>query len=93
MAAIAVTLGVHRSTLYPELELNTGLRDTRFSSFMKWSLREKCSASSSLKMTLELSLLMEDSQRLQLSSEQILGWIKRHNGNEAVSYKSIYTYI
>ena len=91
---IAVTLGVHRLSLYRELDRNTGQRGCRFQQAQEMaSEREKCSARNNLKITPELIAIIEAKLRLQWSPEQISGWLKRHNGNERLSHESIYTHI
>lgn len=91
---IAVTLGVHPSTLYRELGRNTGQRGYRFQQAQEMaSEREKCSVRNNLKMTAELIVIIEEKLRLQWSPEQISGWLKRDNGDEGVSHESIYTHI
>jgi IS30 family transposase len=46
-----------------------------------------------LKLTPELTIIIEEKLRLQWSPEQISGWLKRHNGNESVSHESIYRHV
>lgn len=91
---IAVTLGVHRSALYRELDRNTGQRGYRFQQAQEMaSERKKCSARNSRKMTSEIIITIEAKLRLQWSPEQISGWLKRHNGNESVSHETIYKHV
>ena len=91
---IAVTLGVHRSALYRELDRNTGQRGYRFQQAQEMaSKRKERSVRNSLKMTSELIIIIEAKLRLQWSPEQISGWLRRHNKNEAVSHESIYRHV
>jgi len=91
---IAVTLGVHRSTLYRELARNTGQRGYRFQQAQEMaSKRAECSSRNSLKMTSELTILIEAKLRLQWSPEQISVWLKRERGDESVSHETIYQYV
>src|ERR1700692_4449668 len=85
---IAVTLGVHRSTVFRELDRNTGQKGYRFQQAQEMAFeRKKCSARNSLKLTPELTIIIEEKLRLQWSPEQISGWLKRHNGNKSVSHE------
>ena len=80
IAEIAATLEVHRSTLYRELDRNTAQRGYKFQQAQEMSFeRAKLSTRNSLKMTPELTILIEEKLRLQWSPEQISGWLKRHN--------------
>lgn len=94
ISEIALTLGVHRSTLYRELARNTGQRGYRFQQAQEMaSKRAECSSRNSLKMTSELTNLIEAKLRLQWSPEQISGWLKREQGDESVSHETIYQYV
>lgn len=91
---IAVTLGVHRSTLYRELSRNKGQKGYRYQQANEKALeRKKLVAGNRLKMKPELIALIESKLRLQWSPEQISGWLKRCDSNEAVSHESIYRHI
>ncbi len=91
---IAATLGVHRSTVFRELDRNTGQKGYRFQQAQEMAFeRKKCSARNNLKLTPELTIIIEEKLRLQWSPEQISGWLKRHKGNESVSHESIYRYV
>ena len=90
----AEVLGVHRSTLYRELSRNKGQRGYRYQQAHEKALeRKKVVSGNRLKMTPELIILIESKLRLQWSPEQISGWLKRRNSNEAVSHESIYRHI
>ena len=67
---IAVTLGVHPSTLYRELGRNTGQRGYRFQQAQEMaSERRKRSVQNNLKMTAELIVIIEEKLRLQWAME------------------------
>ena len=90
----AVILGVHRSTLYRELIRNKGQKGYRYQQANEKALeRKKEVAGNRLKMKDELITLIESKLRLQWSPEQISGWLKRRNSNEAVSHESIYRHV
>jgi IS30 family transposase len=89
-----VTLGVHRSTLYRELNRNTGQKGYRYQQAQERAFeRKKISAQNTLKMTPRLIVIIDDKLRLQWSPEQISGWLKRQNSDEAVSHESIYRHV
>jgi transposase, IS30 family len=91
---IAEVLGVHRSTLYRELSRNKGQKGYRYQQAHGKALeRKKVLASNKLKMKPELIALIENKLRLQWSPEQISGWLKRCNSDEAVSHESIYRHV
>lgn len=91
---IAIRLGVHRSSLYRELDRNTGQKGYRFQQAEEMAFeRRECSVRNNLKMTPELIIIIETKLRLQWSPEQISGWLKRHNDNGSVSHEIIYKYI
>ncbi len=90
----AVTLGVHRSTLYREMIRNKGQKGYRYQQANEKALeRKKRIAGNRLKMKPELIALIESKLRLQWSPEQISGWLKRHHSNEVVSHESIYRHV
>jgi len=91
---IAITLGVHRSSLYRELKRNTGQKGYRYQqAHEKASERRSFSAKNNLKMTPKLIATIGDKLKLQWSPEQISGWLERQNGHKLVSHESIYRYI
>jgi len=91
--AIAVILGVHRSSLYRELARNKGEGGYKYQeAHEKAAERRNRLVSNSLKMTFEQTSLIESKLKLQWSPEQISGWLKR-NCKKAVSYETIYKYV
>src|SRR2546426_9465614 len=68
-------------------------RSTLFPYTTLFRSRKKVLASNKLKMKSKLITLIENKLRLQWSPEQIAGWLKRCNSDEAVSHESIYKYI
>ena len=91
---IASEFRVHRSAIYRELKRNTGLNgyDFREAQEMAFERKKSCTGNS-LKMTYNLITIIDEKLRLQWSPEQISGWLKRENGNETISYESIYKHI
>ncbi len=90
---IAVTLGVHRSTLYRELRRNKGRKGYRYQQAHEKASERKKSIANKLKMTPKLIAVIEGKLRLQWSPEQISGWLRRFNSNEAVSHETIYRHV
>lgn len=91
---IGVTLGMHRSTLYRELNRNKGPNGYRYEEAQRRAFeRKKSSTKNRLKMKGELVHVIENRLRLQWSPEQISGWIKRYREDESVSHETIYKHI
>lgn len=91
---IAVTLGVHRSTLYRELNRNRGQKGYRYQQAQERAFeRKKISSQNTLKMVPQLMVIIDDKLRLQWSPEQIAGWLKKQDSSKAVSHESIYRYV
>lgn len=88
--SIAMTIKVHRCTLYRELKRNKEKKGYKYQQAHEKAIeRKKFSARNNLKMTPELIATIEDKLRLQWSPEQISGWLRRHS-NKFVSHESIY---
>ena len=91
---IAKELGVHRSTIYRELERNSGGRGYRFKQAQEKSTARRSKASSHpYKMTPETIATIEVKLNLQWSPEQISGWLEKQESLNTVSYETIYQYI
>jgi IS30 family transposase len=90
----AEILGVHRSTLYRELSRNEGQRGYRYQQAHEKALERKNDvAGNKLKMTTELIASIETKLGMQWSPEQISGWLKKQNKDEAVSHETIYKHV
>ncbi len=93
-AQIAKELRIHRSTVYRELEKNTGKRGYRSKQAdNKSKERRKQASSRKHKMTKELIELIEEKLSLQWSPEQISGWIKKSTNLSSISHEAIYNHI
>jgi len=91
---IAKELSVHRSTVYRELERNSGRRGYRFKQAQEKSSTRRSEASSHpYKMTQQTIAIIEEKLNLQWSPEQISGWLKKQEYSNTVSYETIYQYI
>jgi len=91
---IAITLGVHRSSIYRELNRNSGQRGYRYQqAHEKASERKSFSAKNNLKMTPKLIATIDVKLKLQWSPEQISGWLKRQRDQEVISHESIYRHV
>ena len=93
-STIAKELEVHRSTIYRELERNSGGRGYRIKQAQETS-SVRCSRASShpSKMTPETIAIIEEKLNLQWSPEQISGWLGKEELPNAVSHETIYQYI
>ncbi len=92
--SIAMTMEVHRCTLYRELKRNKEKKGYKYQrAHEKATEKKKISARNSLKMTPELIAMIEDKLKLQWSPEQISGWLRRQISNNAVSHETIYRYV
>lgn len=90
---IALQLGVHKSSLYRELNRNQSKNGYDYNlADKKAQERKKNSLGNNLKMTSEMASIVEDKLRLQWSPEQISGWLKRHD-YKIVSHETIYKHI
>lgn len=93
-ATIACELGVHRSTIYREVNRNSGLRGYRYEQANAKALQRRRMASSKKpKMTDATIFLIKARLRLQWSPIQISGWLKKKEYAKAVSHKAIYQYV
>ena len=92
---IAAQLGIHQSTVNRELKRNKGKRGYRYLQAQKLSVeRREIRKGIPKKMSSELKERIDEKLALQWSPEQIAGWLKRENNNQAViSHESIYQYI
>lgn len=88
--AIAKELKVHHSTVYREIERNSGKRGYCYKQAhnkavkRRWNINKKTIPISTWQLVVEKLVL-------QWSPEQISGWLKLHN--IYISHESIYTYI
>ena len=94
ISVIAQVLGTHRSTIYRELDRNTGQKGYRHKQADEKTRQRRESASrAKRKMHPEMILIIEEKLKLQWSPVQISGWLNRLDPETAVSYETIYQYI
>jgi IS30 family transposase len=89
---IAIELGVHKSTIYRELNRNSGDRGYRHKQAQQKAEERKSAARKALKMTQELIGLIETKIREEWSPEQISGWLLEEN-EILISHERIYQHI
>lgn len=90
--AIAVQIGVDRSTIYRELKRNTGERGYRYDQAHQLAEGRKKDAKKPVKMTAEMVELIESKLRLEWSPEQVSGWLLMEN-EQLISHECIYQHI
>ncbi len=88
--AIAHSIGVHHSTIYRELQRNSGQRGYRIRQAQ--SLSEGRQIRRTTRMMDDLIILIEEKLALQWSPQQISGWLTR-NGYQQISHERIYQHI
>jgi len=92
ISQIAKELMVHKTTLYREIRRNTGRRGYRpKQANMKALQRRYCSQKAS-RLTIDLIVRIVYLLRLDLSPEQISGYLKK-NHNIDISHETIYQYV
>ena len=92
MSQIAKELMVHKTTLYREINRNTGRRGYRpKQANMKALERRYCSRKKS-RLTTDLIVRIVYLLRLDLSPEQVSGYLKEHH-NINISHETIYQYV
>jgi transposase, IS30 family len=90
-ARIALSLGVHRSTISRELKRNQEEQGYQHEQAHLKAQRRK-RRSPNQKMSNEMIAIIEERLRLKWSPEQISGWMKRQ-GSKHVSYETIYKHV
>ena len=94
MAAIAVALGVDRSTISREIKRNTGMRGYRHKQANDTAtLRRRNASQVKRKMSASMIELIEQKLRMQWSPVQISGWLKRKEYSSCVSHEWIYQHV
>jgi len=92
MSQISKELMIHKTTLYREIRRNTGRRGYRpKQANMKALQRRHCSQKAS-RLTTDLIVRIVYLLRLDLSPEQISGYLKK-NHNIEISHETIYQYV
>ncbi len=89
---IAVLVETSESTISRELKRNTGKRGYRPKQAQNKALRRKQNATKAIKMTDEVIVLVDEQIRLDLSPEQVSGWLKAQHGIH-ISHERIYQHI
>ena len=91
---IAKQCGMHRSTIYRELQRNGKKQGYTYQQVQEKAFeRKRAVAWQRRKMKEPLVAIIESKLLLQWSPEQISGWLKKQLGNRAVSHETIYKYI
>jgi IS30 family transposase len=86
---IAVIVETSESTISRELKRNTGRRGYRPKQAQNKASRRKQNAAKAIKMTDEVIILINEQIRLDLSPEQVSGWLKAQHGIP-ISHERIY---
>ena len=89
---IAQQLSVSQSTISRELSRNTGKRGYRLKQAQIRADKRRLSARKTIKMTVELTALIESRIKEKWSPEQISGWLKEEQ-NTLISHETIYQHI
>jgi len=89
---IAIELGVHKSTIYRELNRNSGNRGYRHKQAQQKAEERQRTARKALKMTNELIGVIETKIREDWSPEQISGWLLEEN-EILISHERIYQHV
>lgn len=92
ISQIAEDLGRSKSSIYRELERNTGQRGYRPKQANNNAKQRKSSALKAIKMTAALKQLIEEKLRLDWSPEQISGWL-RNEKEILISHERIYQHV
>ena len=91
---IAKVLDLHRSTIYRELERNSGKQKYRYKQAnRKATDRRQVASNLNSKMTPDTIAIIEEQLRLQWSPVQISGSLRKQGDSRAVSHETIYQYI
>jgi len=86
-------LEVDRSTIYRELKRNRGKRGYRYQQAQEKALKRRGSKTQKRKMSRAMIAIIEEKLSVQWSPEQISGWLKKQENQEAVSHETIYKYV
>ena len=91
---IARELGVHRSTIYREVNRNRGELGYRYDQADRKAKGRRYQASRrNIKMKGRIISIIKEKLRIQWSPEQISGWLKKWGYTHCVSHETIYKYI
>ena len=93
IALIAKELQVDRSTIHREIKRNRGKRGYRYNQAQEKALNRQTSNTHKRKMNIAMTAIIEEKLSLQWSPEQISGWLKKEDYQEAVSHETIYKYV
>jgi len=94
ISIIANEIEAHRSTVYRELERNSGERGYRYNQADEKAKERRYRASHrKLKMTDAIVSTIEEKLKMQWSPEQISGWLKKEGYTKCVSHETVYKYI
>ena len=90
---IAKELGVHRSTIYREINRNNGRCGYCYKQAQKMAVKRQGYKRRRKKLSDNMIALIEKKLNLQWSPEQISGWMKKQGFSDFVSHETIYRYI
>lgn len=93
IALIAKELQVDRSTIHREIKRNCGKRGYRYKQAQEKALKRRSFNNQKWKMSSTMTAIIEEKLSLQWSPEQISGWLKKQEYQEAVSHETIYKYV
>ena len=82
-----------RSTIHREIQRNHGKRGYRYKQAQEKALERRRSSPQKRKMRASMIAIIEEKLNLQWSPEQISGWLKKQEYQEAVSHETIYRYV
>jgi len=88
----AEQLNINQSTISRELSRNTGKRGYRIKQAQTLSDKRRLSACKAIKMTVQLTELIDSKIKEKWSPEQISGWL-REEQNTLISHETIYLHI
>lgn len=92
LEAIAIEIGVHRSTVYREKMRNSGLRGYRPKQAHQMAVERKKEAEKRIVLTPYWKFEIAKKLRNDWSPEQISGYFERHN-IKTISHQTIYKYV
>jgi len=94
ISIIAKELGVHSSSIYREINRNTGQRGYRYKQADEKARQRRHLASNQKRKMIPTTIsLINEKLELQWSPVQISGWLKKKAPDKEVSYEAIYQHV
>lgn len=90
--AIAKNLEKHPSTISRELRRNKGRKGYRHQQANRLAVERRCSAKKHIKLTVDVQNWIRTLVKQDLSPEQVVGYLKRHQGIQ-LHHETIYQFI